>query len=216
MRIAITQRVEQIPGYAERRDCLDQRWSVLLESLDIDVVPVPNGLVCAGGWLARQQVAGLILSGGNDLSHLPNSSHCAPERDRTEFALLAHAREAVLPVLGVCRGMQAINHFLGGGLASVSGHVNCTHAVRTEGQLFAGYQEVNSYHGWGVHPDNLAMGLLAQAWADDGSVEAFVHQKLPWMAIMWHPERPSSNGIQDAKLIRHLFFGKDTACASLF
>lgn len=42
IRIAVTQRVEWIEGYGERRDCLDQQWSVLLESLGIDVVPVPN------------------------------------------------------------------------------------------------------------------------------------------------------------------------------
>ncbi|QQZ42188.1 gamma-glutamyl-gamma-aminobutyrate hydrolase family protein [Pseudomonas sp. SK3(2021)] len=215
MRIAITQRVEQVPGYAERRDCLDQRWSVLMEGLGIDLVPVPNGLSSPGGWLARQEVAGLILSGGNDLAHLPNASNCAPERDLTEAVLLRHAQKTAMPVLGVCRGMQVLNHFLGGGLVPVAGHANCIHAVHTEGELFAEYREVNSYHNWGLNPDNLAANLLARVWANDGSVEAFLHQQLPWMAIMWHPERPSNNGIHDVRLIRHFFSGKDIPCASL-
>jgi N5-(cytidine 5'-diphosphoramidyl)-L-glutamine hydrolase len=215
MRIAITQRVERVPGYDEQRDCLDQRWSTLMEGLGVDLVPVPNGLSSADGWFERQNVAGLILSGGNDLSHLPAASNASPERDATEACLLAKAKDMNLPVLAVCRGMQMLNHFLGGSLAPLSGHVNCVHAisVAANAPLLTAYRHVNSFHGWGIQPDGLAENLLAQAWADDGSVEAFVHKNLPWMAIMWHPERPSANAIHDAQLIRQLFFGKDTPCA---
>ncbi|MDF3162406.1 gamma-glutamyl-gamma-aminobutyrate hydrolase family protein [Pseudomonas proteolytica] len=216
MRIAITQRVEQVPGYEERRDCLDQRWTSLMEGLGIDLLPIPNGLQSPASWLERQAVAGLILSGGNDLCHLPNATNTSAERDFTERELLAKAKELRLPVMGVCRGMQALNHFLGGTLAPVTGHVNCMHTVhgRAETQEpFLAYSSVNSFHGWGVHPGNLAENLLAQVWAEDGTIEAFVHAHLPWMAIMWHPERPSSNTLYDAKLIRQFFFGKDTPCA---
>lgn len=215
MRIAITQRVERIAGYDEQRDCLDQRWSTLLEALDIDLVPVPNGLSCVSGWFERQNVAGLILSGGNDLSHLPGASNASPERDATEASLLACARDTKLPVLAVCRGMQMLNHFLGGKLTPLTGHVNCLHpiSVSANAPLLAAYRQVNSFHSWGIKPEDLAENLLAQAWADDGSIEAFVHDQLPWTAIMWHPERPSANAIHDAQLIRKLFFGKDIPCA---
>jgi putative glutamine amidotransferase len=215
MRIAITQRVEQVAAYDERRDCLDQRWSLLMEGLGIDLVPAPNGLRCPGDWLVRQEVEGLILSGGNDLAHLPNAVNFSPERDFTEAALLTKAQELNLPVLGVCRGMQALNHFLGGGLTPLIGHVNCLHGVHSSAQSgqFSAYRQVNSFHSWGINPDNLAENLLAQVWADDGSIEAFVHNQLPWTAIMWHPERPSSNTTHDVRLIRQLFFGKDTPCA---
>ncbi|NWD23852.1 gamma-glutamyl-gamma-aminobutyrate hydrolase family protein [Pseudomonas yamanorum] len=215
MRIAITQRVEQIPGHDERRDCLDQRWSTLMENLGIDLVPVPNGMSSVGGWLERQNVAGLILSGGNDLTHLPGAVNTSPERDSTEVALLGKASEMNLPVLAVCRGMQMLNHFLGGSLTPLQGHVNCTHAIhgREQSPLMAAYRQVNSFHGWGIQPDDLAENLVAQAWADDGSIEAFIHSYHPWTAIMWHPERPSANTILDAKLIRQIFFSKDTPCA---
>ena len=215
MRIAITQRVERVPGYDEQRDCLDQRWSTLMEKLGIDLVPVPNGLLSADRWFERQNVAGLILSGGNDLAHLPAAVNSSPERDATETALLARARDMNLPVLAVCRGMQMLNHFLGGSLTALSGHVSCTHTISVieQAPLLADYREVNSFHGWGIQPKDLAENLLAQAWADDGSIEAFVHRQLPWTAIMWHPERPSANAILDAKLIRHIFFSKDTPCA---
>lgn len=215
MRIAITQRVEQVAGYDERRDCLDQRWSSLMEELEIDLVPVPNRLRNPASWLIRQEVAGLVLSGGNDLSHLPGAVNFSAERDFTEAALLTHAQALKLPVLGVCRGMQALNHFLGGGLTPLDGHINCFHTVQgaPQSELFSPYKQVNSFHGWGITPQDLASGLRAQVWAADGSVEAFTHHQLPWTAIMWHPERPSSNTAHDARLIRQLFFGKDTPCA---
>lgn len=215
MRIAITQRVESIPGYDERRDCLDQRWSALMEGLEIDLVPVPNGLRSPGNWLERQEVAGLILSGGNDLSHLPGATNPSPERDFTERELLGLAQALSMPVLGVCRGMQALNHFLGGSLVRLPGHANGPHGAlgSSRCEWFSEYQQLNSFHSWGIMPDNLAANLLAQVWADDGSIEAFVHDRLPWAAIMWHPERPAGNTALDARFIRQLFFGKGTSCA---
>jgi putative glutamine amidotransferase len=215
MRIAITQRVEKVLDYDERRDCLDQRWSLLMEGLGVDVVPVPNGLRSPGDWLVRQAVAGLVLSGGNDLAHLPGAVNFSLERDFTETALLTKAQDLKLPVLGICRGMQALNCFLGGSLTPLTGHVNCLHRVRTSAQpgQFSAYKQVNSFHSWGINPADLAENLLPQVWADDGSIEAFIHNQLPWAAIMWHPERHSANTSHDARLIRQLFLGKDIPCA---
>ena len=215
MRIAITQRVELATGHGERRDCLDQRWAALMEGLGIDLVPVPNGLAEPGQWLQRQAVSGLILSGGNDLSHLPGASNFSRERDTTEAALLTTARELHLPVLGVCRGMQMLNHFLGGSMTPVQGHAGCLHGVScgVADELFGAYSQVNSFHNWGITPNDLAQNLSARAHAGDDTVEAFAHASLPWTGIMWHPERPCGNDGHDARLIRHLFSSKDSPCA---
>ncbi|MBM3111551.1 gamma-glutamyl-gamma-aminobutyrate hydrolase family protein [Pseudomonas arcuscaelestis] len=211
MRIAITQRVEQIAGHGERRDCLDQRWAPLMEALGVYLVPVPNGLAQPDAWLERQNVSGLILSGGNDLSHLPNATNISVERDRTETTLLSVAHAQRLPVLAVCRGMQMLNHFLGGSMTPITGHAGCMHSVSSleTDEHFSQYTEVNSFHNWGIAPDDLAKNLNARIRAGDGSIEAAVHEELPWTAIMWHPERPSGNGDHDARLIRHLFSIKD-------
>lgn len=208
MRIAITQRVDHVPGYSERRDCLDQRWSALMENLGFDLVPVSNGLKNPEQWLQRQNVSGLILSGGNDLAHLPEAINSSPERDFTEMSLLAHAQVVRLPVLGVCRGMQMLNHYLGGRLTPVNGHAGCLHAVHSHESTnqFLEYVEVNSFHNWGMQLSDLAECLLMQVQAFDGSIESFTHRQLPWMGIMWHPERPSSNLEADGQLIRHHFF----------
>ncbi|WP_339071124.1 gamma-glutamyl-gamma-aminobutyrate hydrolase family protein [Pseudomonas idahonensis] len=207
MRIAVTQRVEWVQDYNERRDCLDQQWAVLLEQFAADAVAVPNGLHDPQGWVARQQVAGLVLTGGNDLDCLPSASRSAPERDATEAALLAWAVRTRLPVLGVCRGMQMLNHFLGGSLTPVAGHIGARHAVTAlrDDPRFSAYRVVNSFHGWGMRTVDLAPELLAQVCAEDGTVEAFTHNHLPWIGLMWHPEREAPFSPLDTQLVRQLF-----------
>lgn len=212
MRIAMTQRVEWVQGYNERRDCLDQQWASLLEQLALDTVAVPNNLKYPVAWLERQQVGGLILTGGNDLSHLRDASRSAPERDATELALLSWAACNQLPVLGICRGMQVLNHFLGGAVVPVPNHVAIRHPVAVVGDdpLFSAYREVNSFHGWGIGPNDLAFGLSAQVCADDGTVEAFTHKELPWVGLMWHPEREVPFNSFDSQLISKLFESRNT------
>ena len=51
MRVGITQRVEYITDYEEIRDCLDQRWSDLLETLEMTIIPIPNSLTNIEEWL---------------------------------------------------------------------------------------------------------------------------------------------------------------------
>ncbi|MEX1198751.1 MAG: gamma-glutamyl-gamma-aminobutyrate hydrolase family protein [Pseudohongiellaceae bacterium] len=206
-RIGVTQRVERLPGRGERRDCLDQRWVTLLAGLCIDAVPVPNGLDDVAAWARRQQLEGLLLTGGNDLCGLPEAGNTAPERDATEGRLLEWAADTVLPVLGVCRGLQFINHYLGGRLSRVEGHVAVHHELVPEpsGPLAGLYTRVNSFHDWAVHPGELAEGLTALAHAPDGTVEAFRHERLGWLAIMWHPEREEPFRLADLDLIRAVF-----------
>ena len=40
--LAISQRVESVPGYVEKRDCLDQRWSHLILKLGFLPFPLSN------------------------------------------------------------------------------------------------------------------------------------------------------------------------------
>jgi gamma-glutamyl-gamma-aminobutyrate hydrolase PuuD len=210
MRIAITQRVDTVHGSGERRDCLDQRWARFLEPLGLNLLPVPNSLLDAHSWADRQDIQGVLLSGGNDLAHLPGASQPAPERDAVESALLQLALRRSLPVLGVCRGMQMLNCFLGGSLVRLQRHAGLRHGIREAGRagLFFGYDDVNSYHDWAVAAEGVAKDLKVLAIAvDDGSVEAVGHRELPWLGIMWHPEREICLNGRDARLIRAHFMG---------
>lgn len=210
MRIGISQRVEVIPSYGEKRDCLDQQWFRFLESLGLTPIPIPNSLSDVEGWLHSSGIEGLILSGGNDLSQLPGAGNASVERDETEVAVLAFARQRKWPVIGVCRGLQMMNVWLGGQLAPVSGHTAVRHPLTlAEGAetCFHVYREVNSFHNWGIAPGGLAGDLVPQLLSPEGNIEAFTHRLLPWFGIMWHPEREAPFSEHDRQLFKRIFRG---------
>src|SRR5574337_256626 len=76
-------------------------------------------------------MAGLLLTGGADLdpSHYGESvagaAEIEPGRDALEWSAWLAAGERGLPVLGICRGFQAINVFSGGRLVQhLDGHAS--------------------------------------------------------------------------------------------
>ena len=99
--VAITQRVSVVSVYGERRDCLDQSWTKFLAARGLLPVLLPNFAEAALALCKGTGIAGLVLTGGNDLAVLGGD---APERDAVENALLDLAERRGLPVLGVCRG----------------------------------------------------------------------------------------------------------------
>lgn len=201
MRIGITQRVEVVSDYGEVRDCLDQAWTSLLNRHGLLTVPLSNRIDDPAGVLSELDIQGLILSGGNDLSHLPHAANTSAARDKFESVALEWAIENSVPVFGVCRGMQVLNHYFGGYLVPTPGHAGTTHPVDFSGRNI----QVNSYHGWGIPSSGLGKTLLATAVDSDGFVEAFRSEKLPVVGIMWHPERDNPASGTDDCIIRELF-----------
>jgi len=205
IKIAISQRVEHISAYQEYRDCLDQEWLVLLEKLGFIVLPIPNKLSDPSAWLMHNHIEGIILSGGNDLSCFEGGSNISETRDQLELALLNWSEKMQIPVIGICRGMQLINFRQKGGFVKVKGHVACEHELEKTDGLFSGYVAVNSYHDWAISEDQLGEQLVLLAKSKDSVVEAIKHQYLPWLGIMWHPERKSSSYDLDCNLIKSHF-----------
>jgi putative glutamine amidotransferase len=221
--VAITQRVVEIPGYREFRDCLDQQWAVWLQVLGLVAVPVPNRLASPAALLRRLSPQAIILSGGNNLASDvydgPGREGPIPdaykERDDTETALVEYAVQHQIPLLGCCRGMQFLQVFFGGRLLSLTDasvrHVGAPHEIALAESTFramAGQDAlvVNSFHNYGISASALAQPLqpLAVSLADR-TVEAFVHRTLPIVGIMWHPERPNPAAKVDLKLATSLF-----------
>lgn len=188
MNVLISQRVDVIAQRNERRDALDQAWGETLAGLlgqRVLTMPVPNRPDEVDALLLNCRPGMLVLSGGNDIGPFP-------ERDATETRLLDGALRMGLPVLAVCRGMQMLQHYLGGGLIQVSGHVRIEHEVTAvPGQSLAPLV-VNSYHEWGIGLAGLAADLRGLYQHADGSVEAVTHAVMPWVGVMWHPERGGS------------------------
>ena len=164
---------------------------------------------------------GLLLSGGVDIDPArygqPSRGSVDVEPDRDELEARAWTAVAArgVPVVGVCRGFQAINIFSGGGLLQdVAGHRGPawghgpakTHPLRlVPGTRLArilsparviGATEVNSYHHQAVRAADLAPGLVANAWAASSAgdlvegLEAGDGRFL--FGIQCHPERQDS------------------------
>ncbi len=206
-RIGITQRVE-ITSYGERRDCLDQHWVVLLERLGIEPILIPNGLSSPEDFFGQLEIQGFILTGGNDLAHIKNAKNVAPDRDQLERTLLTFAQSRTLPVMGVCRGMQMINHFYGGQLSLVQGHVRSHHRITPVADLdiISAEISVNSYHHYGIYQSDLASDLYSAACdCNDSSVEALTSDDRRLLGIMWHPERETVIAEYDKALITRHF-----------
>jgi putative glutamine amidotransferase len=132
-----------------------------------------------------------------------------PERDATTLPMIRAALERGMPVLCICRGLQELNVALGGTLYQeihkVPGHMDHRAGEGSREQLFALKHEValsgemariagtatiqvNSLHGQGI--DQLAPGLVVEAVAPDGTIEAVRVEaaKNFAIAVQWHPE----------------------------
>jgi putative glutamine amidotransferase len=194
--VAITQRVAVVPGYGERRDCLDQAWPRFLAACGLLPLAMPNVAQVALAMLRDANVTGLVLTGGNDLAALGGD---APERDATENALLDAAEARGLPVLAVCRGMQLLQQRCAIPLLRVEGHVTPRQNIRIDGQP----AEVNSYHRFAASESRPPLDVWAVA--ADGVVKAVRHSARPITGIMWHPERNTPFAAADVSLFRRAF-----------
>ena len=207
-RIAITQRVEEVVAYAERRDCLDQRWAAFFRAAGLLPVPIPNTLSDPSSWLAELAIDGVVLSGGNDLATLPDAAQAAPERDALEDLVIDFASSKDLPLLGVCRGLQVLASKAGAGLHKIEGHVAAEHTLDINpGSPFTFPATVNSYHSYTVYTEDLPDSLETLATVAGRAVEAMRHTRLNQVAIMWHPEREADFNREDIELFKQVFSG---------
>src|SRR5918997_1348142 len=159
---------------------------------------------------------GVCLSGGPDLDP---EAYGAPERhaelgptepslDAFELALARAALERGMPLLGICRGAQALNVACGGTLHQhLPGHRQAepgavtTHDVevlpgtRLARLLGAGPVAVNSFHHQAV--DRLGGGLRIAARAADGTVEAIEGAGFV-LGVQWHAEAMTDGRLFEA------------------
>lgn len=149
-------------------------------------------------------VDALVLTGGEDVAQ----GAAATRRDRFEAALVRHAFEADLPILGICRGLQMMNAALGGTLAETLPPSNVNHCLGepysqiahlasfTPGSmlatLFGTSAPVNSMHHQGA--GELAEPLCATALALDGVIEGIeAPDRRFFVGVQWHPEYISNH-----------------------
>lgn len=109
----------------EYLDCVDPRLADFLLSLPCESVTLSNTGTDVNTVMRHIRPHGIVLSGGNNIGE-------EPKRDSTEIGLLDYAADVNIPVLGICRAMQMINHYLGGSIVGVSGHAGTAHPIRSD------------------------------------------------------------------------------------
>ena len=189
-----------------------------------------DGVVAAGGLpivlpsldpvhaaAAVSGIDGLVLTGGGDVDPVHYGASPEPEtgppdasRDAWELALVTAARDAGIPVLGICRGAQVLNVAYAGtlvqhlpargsdGAPGGDGHdavdraaeevheVAISPGSRLHRILGVDAIRANTLHHQSV--DAVGPGLVASGIADDGVIEAVESVEGPVLGVQWHPE----------------------------
>ena len=159
---------------------------------------------------------GFLFPGGPDIDPflfgeetIPEGGVVLPERDQIEQAIFNRAYKLNKPMLGICRGLQAFNIFLGGTiyqdlkaqytLNPLVGHYQKsadqvqTHSVNIIPNTLLSQIlptqtiKVNSFHHQAIH--KLAPSLKAAATSKDSLIEAaYDPSKSFLLGVQWHPE----------------------------
>lgn len=173
-------------------------------------------------------IDGLVLSGGVDIdpkyygeTNTGKSVEICPLMDETEKLLIRIAMKANMPILGICRGMQALNVFNGGSLIqdipsehgySIIHSISLTepsfHNITVEKDsplsdaIGFGIHRINSYHHQAVK--EIAPGFSVAAVSEDGIIESIYCKNMKYvLGVQWHPERDYSTTPDSKKILNN-------------
>lgn len=158
------------------------------------------------------RIDALILSGGGDINPLFGGDEPSPrlrginqKRDLPELMITRLAYNRQIPILGICRGIQALAVALGGKVAQdISIQANVKHSqdadraeqthsikIAEDSVLYSLYGEekiyVNSFHHQAVKDTGDKFRVVAKS--SDGIIEAMESSEYKSIiGVQWHPE----------------------------
>lgn len=169
--------------------------------------PLSQNLLNAWQTVEKKSIHGVLLLGGGDVSPKlygekadPSCYGMSDARDEAEWYVLEEARERGIPILGICRGSQMMNVHAGGTLHQNIQSLERTHAfhqgcdarvVAVKGSRLA--KAWQKREQWSIHihhqaVKDVAPGMVAAAYAHDGTIEA-IESVSGWeLGVQFHPE----------------------------
>jgi len=200
LRIGISMRETDASSYSEKRDSIARDWYMYLSKImpNANWVLLPNISDDITNYLEYWKLNAFILTGGEDLN-------TSLERDKTEKLVFEYSQLHSFPILGICRGFQALYKWSGGivetnGLAFNQIHGSTRHKVILNNKIL----EVNSYHSNSLNelskPDSLKIIGRCEY---DSTIEAFKGDNI--LGLMWHPERENIVSTYEKIMIKKLF-----------
>lgn len=139
------------------------------------------------------KIKGILLSGGNNINK--NLLRYTIEKRLADIS-----KKKKIPLLGICHGLQFINHLEGGSLKKIDNHVRVIHKIKSK---YKYPSKVNSFHEYGVK--KLGRNFEIIACSEDNQIEAIKHKKYNWLGWMWHPEREKKFNRDLIKIAKFFF-----------
>lgn len=197
VRIGISMRETDAINYYEKRDSIAKDWYVFLKKImpKAKFLLIPNIKEDVKDFLKYWNINSIILTGGESLGS-------SIDRDLTEEIIFEYAKSNLIPILGICRGFQAIYKWHGGIILNNRSkfHNSSRHKIKLHNESY----DVNSYHGNILDESSKPNELKVIARCEhDSTIEAYTGDKI--LGLMWHPEREKNINIFDKRMIKSLF-----------
>jgi len=204
-----------LPEKMPARFAMSRPYISALISVGAAPIIIPLDLDEASLRSIYERLDGLFLAGGGDLNPACYREQLYSKtegldllRDDTEIKMANWALADHMPVLGVCRGAQALNVAGGGSLVQdvtdlvpqairhqyhpekpreyVAHEIETVQGTRLSA-ILGNEARVNSFHHQAVK--DLAPGFRVGAYAPDGVIEAIEHNNGNFaVGVQWHPE----------------------------
>lgn len=179
-------------NYIDKLTKLDLVPIIITPGSDLNtVLPLCDGFLIIGG----DDYDPVMYNENNDQNE---SKEINPEMDKLDTDILNYATKNKIPVMGICRGHQAMSACFGKALYQ---DIESNHLEHPHNGIYHEVTKVNNFGLGKELPDKFITNTYHhQATKDlpDGFVvlyknhdviEAIEHETLPIIATQWHPER---------------------------